>query len=194
MAKRAPTSEQILDAAQRLVQAKGWNGFSYADIAAEMGIRKASIHHHFKTKAELGYILLARYREAFRQALLRIESDADDPRLRLEYYIELFGETVRQQRMCLCGMLAADHDTLPTLVRGQVHDFFADNESWLTGVLGDAKRKKRLRFTGAPAAAARFFLSSLEGAMLVTRAHPDKSWFDSAARSLLTSLGGPPAR
>jgi TetR/AcrR family transcriptional repressor of nem operon len=190
----APTSEQILDVAQRLVQRNGWNGFSYADIAAEMGIRKASIHHHFKTKAELGYILLFRYREAFRQALLHIERQAEDPRRRLEEYIGLFGETLRQKRLCLCGMLAAEFDTLPTGVRGQVYDFFHENEKWLTGIIAAGKREKRLRFTGPPSTAARFFLSSLEGALLVARAHPDKTWFDSATRSLLSSLGARPAR
>ena len=192
--KPPPTSEQILDVAQRLVQAKGWNGFSYADVAAAMGIRKASIHHHFRTKAKLGYVLLFRYREAFREALLFIERQTEDPRYRLERYIQLFGDTLRQQRLCLCGMLAAEYETLPTGVRGQLFDFFDQNEKWLTGILAEGKRLKRLKFTGSPATAARFFLSSLEGAMLVARVHPDKTWFDAAGRSLLASLGAPPAR
>jgi len=48
------TAERILDIAQDLIQRRGFNAFSYHDIAAPMGIRKASIHYHFPSKADLG--------------------------------------------------------------------------------------------------------------------------------------------
>jgi len=188
------TPDQILDVAQGLMMTKGWNGFSYADIAAALGIRKPSIHHHFKDKATLGLCLLVRYREAFLEALARIERHHEDPRYRLERYIDIYLEVVRQERMCMCGMFAADFDSLPPPLRSHVQEFFADNEKWLTGVLTDGKRKRRLRFTGQPAVAARLFLASLEGAVLVARSNPDKSWFPITARTLLTALGAPPAR
>ncbi len=55
------TATRILDVAERLVQTRGFNGFSYADIAAELHITKASLHYHFASKAELGEALILRY-------------------------------------------------------------------------------------------------------------------------------------
>jgi TetR/AcrR family transcriptional repressor of nem operon len=187
MAERT-TADQILDVAQRLVQVKGWNGFSYADIAAALGIRKASVHHHFPTKEALGLRLLARYRAAFAEALAAIDGGGDDARRRLRRYVELYDGVLRDDRMCLCGMFAADLGTLPPPARAEVRAFFDDNERWLEAVLAGGRRAGRLRFAGAPRAAARLFLASLEGALLVARSQRDPAWFASVSRSLLAAL------
>ena len=54
------TAARILDVAERLVQTRGFNGFSYADVASELDVTKASLHYHFPGKAELGQALIAR--------------------------------------------------------------------------------------------------------------------------------------
>ena len=43
---------QIIELATELVQSKGFDSFSYNDLSEDLGIRKASIHHHFAKKAE----------------------------------------------------------------------------------------------------------------------------------------------
>jgi TetR/AcrR family transcriptional repressor of nem operon len=182
------TADQILDVAQRLVQVKGWNGFSYADISAALGIRKASVHHHFPTKEALGLRLLARYREAFAGALAAIDGGGGDARRRLRRYSELYDRVLRDDRMCLCGMLAADLGTLPPPARAQVRALFDDNERWLAAVFAGGRRAGGLRFAGTPRAAARLFLASLEGAMLVARSQRDPAWFSSVSRGLLAAL------
>ena len=183
-----PTGEQILDVAQRLVQVKGWNGFSYADISSALGIRKASVHHHFPTKAALGLRLMARYREAFDRALAEIDRASGDPRRRLRRYVELYDGVLRDDRMCLCGMFAADRDSLPPPVSAEVRAFFDGNERWLAALLAGGRRDGRLRFAGTPRAAARLLLASLEGAMLVARSRRDRAWFASASRRLLAAM------
>ena len=62
------TAERILDAGERLAQTKGFNGFSYANVAAELGITNAALHYHFAGKAELGLALSS----AIRRGLSRI--------------------------------------------------------------------------------------------------------------------------
>src|SRR5437868_14763576 len=84
------TAERILDIAQRLVQTRGFNNFSYADIAGELGITKASLHYHFPGKAELGHALVVRYGERFFEALARIDDDLPNARARLEAYTGLY--------------------------------------------------------------------------------------------------------
>ena len=107
--QEASTSERILDLAERLVQTRGFNGFSYADIAAEVSITKASLHYHFATKADLGRTLIERYSSAFEGALQHIMQDLHEPQpqLQLRAYVQIYAKVLADERMCLCGMLAA---------------------------------------------------------------------------------------
>ena len=121
--------------AERLVQVRGFNGFSYAHVAAELNITKAALHYHFAGKAELGEALIARYAARFADALASVESRFDDAPSRLDAYADLYLEVLRDKRMCLCGMLAAEYQTLPAPMQDAVVRFFAENETWLTRVL-----------------------------------------------------------
>src|SRR5690242_20794798 len=107
-AATSSTAARVLDTAERLVQVRGFNGFSYADIAAELQITKASLHYHFATKADLGEALIARYATRFFDALDAADSDAASAPAKLSAYAKLYADVLRQQRMCLCWMLAAE--------------------------------------------------------------------------------------
>ncbi len=188
-AKREPrTADRILDIAERLVQSRGFNGFSYADIATEMGITKASLHYHFPGKAELGQALITRYRERFSAALERIDADLPDARTKLEAYTRLYADVLRGKRMCMCGILAAEYQTLPTPMRDSVIGFFDDNQRWLADLLGQGATDHTLVFTGSPDDVAQSILSTLEGAMLVARPYGDVARFDATASHLLASV------
>src|ERR687896_1612374 len=106
------TASRILDVAERLVQSRGFNGFSYADVAAELGITKASLHYHFAGKGELGHALVQRYADRFAASLEEIETRGGDAPAKLDAYARIYADALRQKRMCLCGMLAADYDKI----------------------------------------------------------------------------------
>jgi len=184
------TRTRILDVAERLVQVRGFNGFSYADVAAELTLTKASLHHHFPSKADLGEALVARYGERFSRALAAIDEELDGAPARLEAYAGLYGEVLREGRMCLCGMLAAEHETLPTPIQHAVVAFLDDNEAWLQSVLEQGRKDHSLRFEGSARDTARSILSSLEGAMLVARSHDEVEAFRAGASLLLRRLAG----
>ena len=101
------TSQRILDVAERLVQTRGFNGFSYADIASALTVTKASLHYHFPTKAALGKQLIERYEKTFLLALGEIDRSSADAREKLQRYARIYADVLRANRMCLCGMLAA---------------------------------------------------------------------------------------
>ena len=190
MQLQTDTSARILDAAQRLVQTRGYNGFSYADVAEHVGIRKASIHYHFPNKGDLGRELVARYRTGFRRELGRIEGATGDPHRRLERYAGLYRAVLEDEgRMCLCGMMAADLVTLPEGVQQEVRGFFSENAAWLAAVLVEGRETGALGFEGEPEAEAQLLLSSLEGAMLLARSHGGVPRFDAIARPALRRLG-----
>jgi TetR/AcrR family transcriptional repressor of nem operon len=182
------TAERILDIAERLVQMRGFNNFSYADIATELGITKASLHYHFPGKAELGQALVSRYAERFSEALNQIDRDLPDARAKLEAYANLYAEVLRGKRMCMCGILAAEYQTLPKPMRGAVIDFFDEQQRWLAAVLEQGTAEHTVKFSGTPEDVAQGILSTLEGAMLVARPYGDLARFDAAAGQLLAGL------
>jgi TetR/AcrR family transcriptional regulator, transcriptional repressor for nem operon len=182
------TSERILDVAERLVQTRGFNSFSYADIAKELGITTASLHYHFRGKAELGQALITRYAERFGDALDRIDAQVPDARGKLEAYSSLYAGVLEGDRMCMCGVLAAEYQTLPEPMRRAVIGFFDENQRWLAGVLKQGQTEKTLAFSGSADEVAQSILSTLEGAMLVARPYGDLAMFNSTARQVLTGL------
>ncbi len=188
MPARKQTADRVRDIAEALVQTRGYNAFSYADISRAVGVRKASLHHHYPTKADLGLALVSRYHAAFMGALGDIESKSESAAKRLERYTELYGSVLRRGRMCMCGMLAADVATLPKPMRESIAGFFSDNEQWLTRVLADGKKRGEIAFEGTPSSMASFFVSSLEGAMLVARASNNSDPFDDAVRHLMARI------
>jgi TetR/AcrR family transcriptional regulator, transcriptional repressor for nem operon len=185
----AGTAEQILDAAERLVQERGFNGFSYADIAAELGVTKAALHYHYASKADLGDALIDRYAERFFAALASVDDDDNTDAVdKLRAYAKLYTDVFRDDRMCLCGMLAADYATLPDPMRDRVVRFFDDNEVWLTRVLEEGRDKGTIRFEGSARPVARTLIGGLEGAMLVARPYHDVKRFRDAAELLIRGL------
>jgi TetR/AcrR family transcriptional regulator, transcriptional repressor for nem operon len=194
MAARAAsssTASRVLDTAERLVQIRGFNGFSYADIAAELQITKASLHYHFATKADLGEALINRYSARFFEALAEVDVAGAAAPAKLAAYAKLYADVLSEQKMCLCGMLAAEYPTLPRPMQAAVVVFFDHNEDWLETVLEQGRDEGSLAFTGPAAGTARMIVSGLEGAMLVTRPYGDAARFQVAAASLLASLAAP---
>src|SRR5262249_2032556 len=106
----------------------GFNGFSYADIAAELRITKASLHYHYPSKEELGEASIDRYHRNFHSALHGIRRETNDASVALRQYVDLYAKVLKQGRMCLCGMLAAEYTTLPQAMRKRVRAFFTANE------------------------------------------------------------------
>ena len=189
MTERTDTAEQILETARELVQTRGYNAFSYADIAAEIGIRTASIHYHFPSKSDLGRELVARYRDGFRRIFREIDAQTADPLRKLELYAQAYLQVLQDRsRMCLAGMLAADISTLAPPIREEVRGFFADGEEWLARVLAEGRAQGKLRFEGPPEAEAQLLVAGLEGAMLVARSYGDASRFEAMTRQMLGRL------
>jgi TetR/AcrR family transcriptional repressor of nem operon len=182
------TAERILDVAEALVQSRGFNGFSYADVAEELGISKAALHYHYPGKAELGEALIDRYATRFAEALVAVDREEPDAPAKLRAYTRLYADVFQDDRMCLCGMLAADYATLPDPMRERVVHFFDDNERWLARVLDRGRRDGSLRFEGSARGVARTLVGGLEGAMLVARPYADVRRFRAAAALLIDGL------
>ena len=184
----AGTADRILDTAERLVRIRGFNAFSYGDVATALGVTSASLHYHFPGKAQLGQALVDRYARRFAGALEQIDSDPVPAPAKLEAYADLYAQALHGKRMCLCGMLAADYQTLPKPIRNRVVTFFDDNESWLERVLEQGRAEGTLHFERSARDTARMIIGGLEGAMLVARPYGDIERFGTSAATLLAGL------
>jgi len=164
-------------------------GFSYADIADRVGIRKASIHHHFPTKGDLGQALIEGFRRACGEVLRSIDGDARGPIEKLRAYSDIFAKTLADEgRMCLCGMLAAGYETLPEGMRRELVAEIADHEAWLAGVIREGIAAGLLLEVGSPREQARILFSGLEGAMLIARVMGDVDRYRAVADALIRSI------
>jgi TetR/AcrR family transcriptional repressor of nem operon len=182
------SAQRILDVAERLVQTRGFNGFSYADIAEALDVTKASLHYHFPSKADLGRRLIERYQQTFLAVLKGIDATAAAPREKLKRYARIYADVLRDNRMCLCGMLASDYATLPKAMKEDVKHFFDENEQWLVAVLEQGRKSGALGFKGSALDLARVIVGSLEGAMMLARSYGEPARFDTAAERLIASL------
>ena len=182
------TKDKILDSAQKLVQQRGFNGFSYADIADEVGIRKASLHHHFPTKADLGLTLIDNYIDQFDAALLKIDSESLPADKKLALYIDAYRCSLKAKRMCLGGILATEIQTLDKAMLPSLKQFFAHNTEWLTKVLKLGKKQKLFELNSSAEEQAGMILSTLQGALLLSRATGNNKSFEQTAASLLKCL------
>lgn len=187
-ARPVATGDRILDAAEALVQGRGFNGMSYADVSQAVGLTTASLHYHFPSKADLGRALVERYTVAFGRALAAIDRHGGSVRRRLQNYARLYADVLTKDRICLCGMLAAEISTLPRSMQSAVRRFFDVNERWLAALLKQARAAGEATFQGSPRDAARAATSMLEGATLLARSYGDPSRLASAARALIDGL------
>lgn len=166
----SPSAQRIAEVAQNLVQEFGYNGFSFEHIAKEVGMRKASVHHHFASKADLGVAVVQLYIHEFEDALQVILANAKIATQRLTAYADLFEATfANQQHLCVCGMLSAECNSLDTAVKQEVNQFFQLNMTWLTLVVQEGIDSGTLKKVNDAPALAQTCLSLLEGSMLVCR-------------------------
>ena len=161
------TKAALLNAAETHMRSKGYSAFSYADLAVQIGIRKASIHHHFPTKECLGAELIKDYIQRFEETLGSIEAMHSDPLLRLRGFSRLFVISSNDGLLPLCGALAAEMSALPLSLQGLTRRFFESQLNWLQSTLSDTVRQHHWVLDKPLEAYAFMLLSALEGASLI---------------------------
>ena len=191
MASDASTTAQILRTAEFLVRSRGYNAFSYADIAKVVGISTASIHYHFPSKADLVRGITARYIDGVDGRLAAIRRDVSGVHERLAAFVALFRESLGEDemdRMCACMMLATEAGSLPSDVRAMVSDFIHATGAWVADVMTEGRDAGEIDFAGDAALEGGTLCATIEGATFVARGCNDISMFDRIAARALSAL------
>jgi TetR/AcrR family transcriptional regulator, transcriptional repressor for nem operon len=168
------TAERLMDLAEAHIRQRGYGGFSFRELAAEIGIKSASVHHHFPTKATMAAAVARRYGDRFLSAVAAQPSESAEDAIAA--YRSAFREALdRDGRMCLCGVLGAETGMLSPDVAGEVLSFFRRG-------IDDLSRR-----IGGPDAEARAFhvMATLEGGSMLARVYGDIEAFDQSAAGLV---------
>ncbi|HEV2507000.1 MAG TPA: TetR/AcrR family transcriptional regulator [Mesorhizobium sp.] len=183
-------ADEILRCARTLIIRGGYNSFSYADISNVVGIRNASIHHHFPSKSDLVRKLVAQYREEAAAGLAELERNVSDPLEQLRAYVGYWESCIADatHSFCVCALLAGEIPVLPEAVVLEVRAHFRGLCDWLASVLERGDAQGRLTLTGTAHANAELFMATVHGAMLSARAYGDASTFGAITRPLLNRI------
>jgi len=169
------SKEAILAAARRTAQAHGYSGLNFRDLADEVGIKAASIYHHFPSKADLGAAVARRYWEDTAADLESMLAETSNPVGCLRRYPDVFRKSLESDnRMCLCSFMAAEYDDLPEAVKKEVQTFADVNVAWLSKVLTAAAVVN----SGESEQRARAIFAAVAGAQLMARSRSDISLYD----------------
>lgn len=184
------TRTALLNSAESAARRMGYDGFSYADLADEVGIRKASIHHHFPTKAALATALMQRYFTTLEAVCADIDETEAIGAGRLRMLIAQYRTALDEGKsLCLCVSFSISRDKLPPGVIDEIGQFRRMMIGWITKAFEVAERDGSVSQMATPHLEATALLPLLEGAQLTARVEEDVALFDDATRLLLARLG-----
>lgn len=179
MVKIENSKRTILNMAEDLLQYKGFNGFSYAHIASELGVKNAAIHYHFPTKEELSIAVIKRYRDRFQLWInnARVKDLASENKL--DWFLSIYNDMrVDQGKVCLVGSMEVEFNTIPESLQAEVEALHQELLAWLQEMLMEGRDAGVFHFHGEPANKAALILSSLQGALQMARALGTKKFRD----------------
>ncbi|KQV85917.1 TetR family transcriptional regulator [Massilia sp. Root351] len=179
MNKLSTTADDILACTRKLIVARGYKGFSYADIADVVGIRKASIHHHFPSKVDLVKALISQYRKETEEGVKNLERGIPHPLEQLRAYIQYWKTCIGDASapFCICALLASELPVLPDEVALEIRAYFRFLSGWLTSLLDRGVQQDVISLRHAPRVEAEAFMATVHGAMLSARAYGDAGIF-----------------
>ncbi|QHN03665.1 TetR/AcrR family transcriptional regulator [Granulicella sp. WH15] len=190
---RSETAEKILKTANTLIAERGYSAFSYADISEAVGIRKASIHHHFPTKAGLVVAVLKEHRQRLVEGTELLDREISDPLARIGAYMKHWEECIRNQTMpfCVAALMAAELPALPDEVQAEIRQHFTTLSQWLEKTLKAGVKMQVIKLQGSVATEAQILMAVVHGAMLSARASGAPAVFQTITKAALKQIAVP---
>jgi TetR/AcrR family transcriptional regulator, transcriptional repressor for nem operon len=181
------TAVRIRETAHDLIADRGYFGFSYADIADTVGIRKASIHHHFPSKVDLGVATLKEYRAKLTEASGGLDQSIADPLQRIKLYVQYWAECVKSNSrpICIAALLSAELPALPEPIQTEVQLHFKYLVSWVKTTLKEGGRTGTIHLEQSAEIEAQSFVALVHGAMISARALESPEIFGSITKGAL---------
>lgn len=179
MVKIENSKRTIMNLAESLLQDKGFNGFSYADIASALGVKNAAIHYHFASKEALGVAVIQRYRERFKLWINNARVKDLSHQEKLDWFFSIYSDyRADNGKVCLVGSLEAEFNSIPEGLRKEVESLNKEMLVWLEATLNEGREAGAFSFNGSPSSKAALIYSSVQGALQMARALGTKKFRD----------------
>ncbi len=190
MGTPSSTAGEVIRCARKLIVAGGYDSFSYKDISGIVGIRNASIHHHFPTKADLVLALAVAVRKEYGEGIAALERSVTTPVGQLRAYVTHWESCITDESapLCVFALLGAQVPVLPEPVALEVRAHFRFLSAWLASVLERGLEQRSIRLSGTAREEAELFLATIHGAMISARAYQDTKIFGAVVHQLLQRL------
>ena len=186
---KTDTRTKILRLAEQLLQNKGFNGFSYHDIAEPLGIKNAAVHYHFPSKADLGVALIRRYRQILAASSRTFMRTGKDPMRQLDGYFAFCRRRCETSGgICPIAVVATDYNTVPQPMRDEAARLAEETVAWLSRVFEAGRAEGLLSFEGNPDDKAVQVQAALQGAGQLARFHGLDA-MDATIRQVQRDLG-----
>jgi len=186
-----PTADRrtdLLDLAQGMIQERGYNAFSFKDLAARVGIKTASVHYHFPSKGELGLQVMKRYLDQLEECL-RTWAELPSETARLRAFVGSYRDTENQGAICLCGSMASDIQTLNAPIHSPINRYLERSEQWVVQCVQAGLESGEFLSTLPPETLAMSLLPSLQGALILSRVQGGGTLLTAVEQSFFASLG-----
>jgi len=187
------TAERILRTANALMVQRGYSAFSYADISEAVGIKKASIHHHFPTKAGLATAVLKAHRQRLIEGTELLDRQIPNPLARIRAYIQYWEGCIRDRTVpfCVAALLGAELPALPEEVQAEVQEHFTTLSVWLEKTLKAGVKIRVIKLQGSASIEAQVLMAVVHGAMLSARATKTCDVFQTVTDAALKRITPP---
>jgi TetR/AcrR family transcriptional regulator, transcriptional repressor for nem operon len=170
MSETTNTRRKILDFGEALLQDVGYNGFSYAHIASELGVKNAAVHYHFPSKEELGCAIVKRYRDRFQLWINNSRVKDLSSVEKLDWFFGIYTNyRADNGKVCLAGTLETEFNAIPESLRAETEALTGEILTWLEQTLIEGRMQSLFSFKGEASDKAALILASLQGALQVAR-------------------------
>jgi len=167
--------DQILEIATELVQTRGYSAFSYQDLSNRLGITKASIHHHFPSKKDLGKAVAEKYNADVRATLAAVKRESDDPWAQIEGYVQFVLEIIKtHDRICAAGSVQSEINVVPEAMGQSMCSLVQHVIGWISEVITNGRDLGVMDFPGTPDHQGALIFSAAQGAMQYGRANGEQ--------------------
>lgn len=179
------TKENLLKLANDLILEKGFNGFSFYDLAKTLDIKTASIHYHFPSKTDLGIAVIRQQSESF--IALQAANEKKDPVTKLEAFFSMYSRHKSKGTVCLVGSLCTDLYAIDPVLEEALTPLVESILDWVTNILKEGKRKGVFHFSAAPRTKALLIITNMLGILQVSRI-TGKTDFNEVRTAILKEL------
>ena len=160
--------DNIVAKAKDYLQRYGFSGFSFQDLANDIGLRKASLHYYFKSKEELGLVLIEEYRNAFERWTQAMQNK--NAREKLDGMFHIFVLMAKDgKKICPTGALTTELQKLPASMQKKLREFHEEQKQWLLQTLIDGQREGIFNRSLAAGEYADLLLAIFQGGIQIAR-------------------------